>query len=365
MPIIVRSARSIAKHPASTCEKLPSMADHATETLTVDRLDRQLVHALLHDGRAPFRTLAAALGCSEQTIARRYRRLCDARALRVIVLPNPWTAAERLFLRISTQPGAAPALGRALTRRADVSWVTVATGATEVTCALRASSAADRDALLLQGLPRASQVTGVVTLSVLQVHDHGPETEWHGLPDPLSREQLRLLGPGTRPHGRRRSQAAQTRFEVEDEELLRILATDGRASYARLAALTGRSESATGRRLERLIDEGSAYLDVELATALLGFPLTATLWCTVEPAHLEAVGREVAAYPETAFVAATSGRTNLIVSGLFRDGADLYGFVTRRLGELPGLREIETVPMMAVLKQQGAIMDGVRLPPAA
>ena len=52
------------------------------------------------------------------------------------------------------------------------------------------------------------------------------------------------------------------------------------------------------------------------------------------------------------------------MSGLFRDSADLYGFVTRRLGELPGLREIETVPAMAVLKQQGAIMDGERLPPA-
>jgi len=37
----------------------------------MDRLDRQILQALQLEGRAPFSRLAAVLGVSEQTIARR------------------------------------------------------------------------------------------------------------------------------------------------------------------------------------------------------------------------------------------------------------------------------------------------------
>ncbi|MYR89980.1 AsnC family transcriptional regulator, partial [Streptomyces sp. SID685] len=40
-----------------------------------DELDRRLVHALQIDGRAPFSTIAEALGVSDRTVARRYARL--------------------------------------------------------------------------------------------------------------------------------------------------------------------------------------------------------------------------------------------------------------------------------------------------
>jgi DNA-binding Lrp family transcriptional regulator len=43
----------------------------ASESITLDRLDRQLLHALQFDGRVSFRLLADVLGSSEQTVARR------------------------------------------------------------------------------------------------------------------------------------------------------------------------------------------------------------------------------------------------------------------------------------------------------
>ena len=50
----------------------------------LDDVDRSLVHALQVDGRAPFGRIAEVLGVSDQTIARRYRRLRSAGALRVV-----------------------------------------------------------------------------------------------------------------------------------------------------------------------------------------------------------------------------------------------------------------------------------------
>src|SRR5919199_1854176 len=89
----------------------PSMASIDEETLTLDALDRRLVHALLRDGRLPFRRIADALGSSEQTIARRYRRLREAGVVRVVVLRDPRRYRENVFIRLRTKPGAALPIG--------------------------------------------------------------------------------------------------------------------------------------------------------------------------------------------------------------------------------------------------------------
>ncbi|MEV5322939.1 MULTISPECIES: AsnC family protein [unclassified Nonomuraea] len=56
---------------------------------TADELDRRLIHALQLDARAPFSRIAEVLGVSDQTVARRYRRLRSAGLLRVVAVPPP------------------------------------------------------------------------------------------------------------------------------------------------------------------------------------------------------------------------------------------------------------------------------------
>jgi DNA-binding Lrp family transcriptional regulator len=63
----------------------------SVETDSHDDLDRQLVHALVIAPRAPFRLLADVMGVSDQTIARRYRKLVSA-------LPPPDAEVEPVSL---------------------------------------------------------------------------------------------------------------------------------------------------------------------------------------------------------------------------------------------------------------------------
>ena len=79
------------------------------------------------------------------------------------------------------------------------------------------------------------------------------------------------------------------------------------------------------------------------------------LWLKVEPASLDAAGREVAAHPEVPFAAATTGPTNLTVSAVFPDNRHLYGYLTSRLADLPGLQSVETTPMIRTLKRVGRL----------
>jgi DNA-binding Lrp family transcriptional regulator len=345
------------------------MTPESSRTITIDRLDRRLIHALLHDGRTSFRRLGDVLGASEQTVARRYRRLREAGVLRVVVVPDPRRYPENLFLRIRCRPGAAVPVGRAVAARPDISWVMVAAGASEITCSLRTTSPADRDALLLQGLPRAGQVTGLTTATLLHFFADGGATEWHGLPDGLDAAEREALGGGSLRHrgiaaarSARTGEPAGAPLGPEDADLLRVLAGDGRASWTALAAATGRTEAQVSRRLEALLAAGAVYVDVELAPVLLGFRTWAMLWISAAPGELHEVGDRIARHPETAYVAAVTGTSNLVASVLCRDSDELYGYLTRRIGPIPGVRDLEVVPAMRMLKQQGSLMDGDRLP---
>ncbi|CAO5192551.1 hypothetical protein FAIPA1_80160 [Frankia sp. AiPs1] len=70
------------------------------------------------------------------------------------------------------------------------------------------------------------------------------------------------------------------------------------------------------------------------------------------PAALDATGAALARHPEVAFVAATTGGSNLVAAVICRDTEDLYGYLTRRIASVPGITGIETATVMRQFKQR-------------
>ena len=62
----------------------------------------------------------------------------------------------------------------------------------------------------------------------------------------------------------------------------------------------------------------------------------------------------IAAQPEVAFAGATTGPTNLLVSVVCTDTGHLYRYLTTQIGELAGIRHIETAPTIRTLKRAGS-----------
>jgi DNA-binding Lrp family transcriptional regulator len=322
--------------------------------LTVlDAVDRQIVHAMQVDGRAPFSRVATVLGVSEQTVARRWRRLRADGVVRVLGLTTPEAAEPSWHIRMRVQPAAAGAVAEALARRPDVSWVSLTAGGAEITCSTRPRTPRQRDALLLDRLPRTVQVIDLAAFSVLHAYVGGVY-EWTGFEDPLTDEQIAALS-----HESARI-ATPVALDPEDELLFAALATDGRLSYAELAGVTGWSESRVARRVEALRSAGALYFDLEIASELLGHPVSALLWLGVAPADIAHVGESLAREPETAFTAVVTGPANLMVAVTCRDTAHLYRFLTDRVGALP-VRSLETSTVLRRVKQAGSLMDGPRL----
>jgi DNA-binding Lrp family transcriptional regulator len=320
----------------------------------LDAVDRQIIHVIEVEPRASFRTIADVVGISDQTAARRYRRLREVAGLRVVGLVDGVRAGWTDWLiRLQTTPGSASALADSLARRPDTRWVRLYAGGTEIVCVLQARSSEQRDALFLRGLPGSRRVVQISAHATLHRFS---EVVWATMTEALTAEQLaRLPRAAPAPGSAGDAGLADVRLEAADEPLLAELARDGRASTAALAATLHWHESTVRRRISELLAAGLLYFDVDIDDRALGYTVEAIFWMSIEPARLDEAGRAVAKHPEIPYAGAMTGPSNLVADGQFRDTQHLYEYVSGRLVELPGLRSVETVPAIGTLKRAGPL----------
>jgi DNA-binding Lrp family transcriptional regulator len=316
----------------------------------IDTLDRQVTHALRINGRAGYREIGAVLGVSDQTVARRYRRLREEAGLRVVGLPNPIELGyESWALRLRAAPDAAVQIAGALARRPDTAWISITSGGTEIACSVRVPAAADREALLLQKLPRTPRLVAVSAHCV--IHNYvggavGPDLR----DDALTAEQVTALAPP-----RATGPGAAAHLTNADAPLLDALAWDGRLSYTELAARTNWPESTVRRRVQELFESGSVYTDVEVEPELYGFRAAVMLWLSVAPSRVASVGAALREHEEIVFAAATTGPTNMQATAICRDMPAFYRYMTERLGSLDGVERVESAPVLKHIKQVGTV----------
>jgi DNA-binding Lrp family transcriptional regulator len=320
----------------------------------LDAVDRQIIQILTVEPRASFRTVADVAGISDQTAARRYRRLSDMAGLRVLgAVDGSRLGWVDWLVRLQTTPGSADSIAEALARRPDTRWVRLASGGTEIVCTLQARTAEQRDALFLRGLPGSRRVVQISAHSILHNFNPGP---WQGVSQALSAAQLAklsgLANPAQAPPGPPDLQAS---LDPQDEPLLAELARDGRVSHAALAATIHWHESTVRRRIDELRRAGLLYFEVDIDDRTFGMNVHAMLWLSVEPARLAEAGQAIAAHPEIPFAAATTGPTNLVASALFRDTGHLYEYLTGELAGLPGVTSVQTAPIIRTLKRTASV----------
>lgn len=306
---------------------------------TLDPLDLKLLQALELDGRASFSRIAQVLDVSDQTVARRFRRLRTTANLRITgVVDDSRLGRSSWIVRLGCAHNAAGPLAATLAARPDTHYVDLAAGGTEVICAITPRSRQERDDLLLERIQRTPHVTSVDAHCVLRSY-YGNSLRWLRKISALAPDEeaaLRAPVPTT-------PTATPVTLDTTDQAMLEALRRDGRATLTELQSVTGLSETAAKKRLERLRTTGVLHLAVEYDHEPLGQGVEALVWLTVAPHALAETGRAVAAHPAVRFAAAVTGRTNLAVSALCRTTDDLYALLSERIGALTGVHTAETV----------------------
>lgn len=338
------------------------------DSISLEPDDVRILRALQIDPRIGFATVGQALGMSELTVARRYRRMCRTGAIRVVGVVEPGALGQSHWLvRLRCRPGSVTAIADALAARDDVSWVTLTAGGSEVTCAVRSRSRSEREDLLGRRLPRSSAVLDLRVAVMLRQFAGRRGHYWSalsGVLTPAEEAALGSTGDGPFVESPVVLGAAPVALSAEDDRLIAALAADGRASLVDLAAATGLTPGRVSRRMRSLLTDGVIYLDVEITPQALGLHTRANLWLRVHPAHLKSVGRALAAMPEVVFAAAVSGPDNLHAVAHTRDLDALFEFTTDQVGPLPGVEALDVSPTLRQIKQIGTPVTGDRLTPA-
>ncbi|MGX1955841.1 Lrp/AsnC family transcriptional regulator [Streptomyces sp. CB02115] len=323
------------------------------ESVTLDALDRRLIHALQLDGRLPFSRIAAAVGVPERTVARRYHRLRSRLALRVVgLVDGRRTGMLDWVVRVRCAPEAVETLAVLLARREDTSWIAPLVGGTELTCMIRTPPPGDDGRRpFFEQLARTTGVREVGAACVLRpVAGVGG---WAGRMDALGEaEQRLLLPPRSAPVD---PTEAVPVLSPADSALLRALSQDGRADLGRLASATGCSESTVRRRIGQLRDSGVLAFEVEIDPALFGYPIEALLWLDVPPAGLGAVAEALAGHQQVAFAALTTGPSSVFVMVECRSVSGLHAYVTDELAALHGISRIESAVTQRRTKRAGPL----------
>lgn len=319
----------------------------------MDSLDQQLVHALALDARASFSRIAEVLGCSDRTIAHRYRVL-RSEGLRVVgSLDSRRLGYVDWVIRLRCAPDAAAAVALALAKREDTTWVHQASGGTEVFCLTRTRGAGDH--LLLEKLSRTPRIADITALCLLR--GVAGLAGWPGRLAALDQDQIERLRipPSEEEPGARATGPAE--FSSADWALARALAADGRTGYPMLATVTGWSESTVRRRLSQLQRDGVLYFGIDLEPSWFGYHCHAILLFRVAPAELTTVADALAQHVEIAYAAATTGTTNLVAFAVFHDLDALYDYLATRIGALDGVRGVESSLIGRNIKQAGAYRE--------
>jgi DNA-binding Lrp family transcriptional regulator len=305
------------------------------EPVTLDDLDRKLLHALQVDARASFGRIAEVLDTSDRTLARRYARLRAGGLVRVVGLATSQALGEADWLvRLRCLPDAAAPIADVLAARADTTWVSVLSGGAEIACHVRSA-----DDLVLATMPRSPRI-GEVTAQRLLRAVAGVEG-WPRRLAALTSAEVEALRAGAQPV----DAGPPVRLTAADRRAVERLSTDGRADYSAVASAAGWSAAATARRIAELRRSGALVFTVDVEPALFGARRGAMLWLTVAPAALGTAGAALARHPDVAFAAATTGATNLMAYVVAPDDEALYEQVLLPVGKVPGVGHIDLAPI--------------------
>ncbi len=303
----------------------------------VDELDLKLIQALQLDGRAPASRIAVVLGVSDQTVARRIRKLRMTANLRVVgVVDETRLGGSGWIVRLCCAPGVADQVAAALARRQDTSYVALVSGGAEVICLMKPRDRRERDELLLDRLRRTPRVTSVSASCLLHHYFDGSRGTVSKIAV-LTPEQKGALRPPAV-----RSATDYPVLDAADETLLAALSQDGRATLAELRSVSDLSEDQVRRRLEHLRRNGVLYFDVQFDLAPFGREVTALLWLTVAPSALGQVGKALAEHGQVTCAAAVSGRANIFACAYFRKVNEFYDYLSEQIGVLEGVHQVET-----------------------
>ncbi|PWC07697.1 Lrp/AsnC family transcriptional regulator [Mycetocola zhujimingii] len=312
-------------------------------------LDRRIIVALQHDGRASWRAIAEMVDGTVPTVTRRGQHLLSSGVVKIVVMPTLGSsgAVDSFLVRINCAPGTQLQVAEELAGNRDVRFLTIVTGGYDVIAELVVHGGAAHYPQLIQQL---QSIRGVERWrSDLIMHVYKVSFDWSRqlfdrtmhLPAQPVETHAAGIGKGCAPD----------HFDDQDRKILDFLKQDGRMAFKSVADGLGMNESSVRRRFERLRQNGCVDTLALVPASALGMGAETLLTVDVDPERLESVAQELATYPAVRYVAATLDRNSLFCEVITASTDDLHHFMTSTVSPLVGVRGWTAAMELLVLKR--------------
>lgn len=136
-----------------------------------------------------------------------------------------------------------------------------------------------------------------------------------------------------------------------DQQIFKLLMTDGRMSCSDIARTIGHVSPRTVRyRINRLVEKEIIAIRPIVNAKAIGYGIAADISVQVESKRVEEVAEACARMEEVNYVAITAGDRDVAIQVFVVDVEHLRTFITRTLQAVPGVEQTKTQLLMGVLK---------------
>ncbi|MFC1965837.1 Lrp/AsnC family transcriptional regulator [Chloroflexota bacterium] len=135
-----------------------------------------------------------------------------------------------------------------------------------------------------------------------------------------------------------------------DRRLVDLLRQDASIPSTKLAKQLSVSSSTLRRRVRRLIKEKLIRIVAIPAPETVSLPLRVIVAFQVAHEQLRSIIKQLSSQSNTRFIAATSGRFDIIASMWFESTDHLYNYLENEVPDIEGIRNTETFICLHVEK---------------
>lgn len=318
----------------------------ATVVVMIDDVDRQLIHALVREGRLTNRALAKAVGINEVTVASRVRQLLENRVISI----GPqfdWKAAgygRHAFAFVSTHGRSPIEVGQELKTWDGVHTVSATFGDAQLVLDLLAVDDRDLHALIT----KIAASRGVASVHIEQTVD------FVKYPNGWAPKPFDCVEPECLPN-------PIVPFDAVDQQIVRCLQANGRASSVEIGREIGVSDPTVRARLKKMSDAGllrvGARLD-PLVTQDIRSVVFVGITAEGDAKKMGKLLRRFWEYPQVLTCSTSIGPCTIVLAVTGPSEQDTAQFINTTVWSLPGIRSVRSWPVVEVLMYRS---DLVRL----
>ncbi|MFT4307486.1 MAG: Lrp/AsnC family transcriptional regulator [Microbacterium sp.] len=295
--------------------------------ITLDAVDRRLLHALQIEPRAGWSELAPVVGASAATLARRWERL---RSEGLAWVTGHTARGLIALVEIECLPNLLDAVASELVLDPYIGVLDDTSGGRDLLATIFAPDLGTLAEHIARTTARIAGIRAARTHILSDVLIDGGSWRLRALSDEAAERLPRARPP--RPRAAR-SVSPELRAAIEQELWL-----DGRASIASIAERHGFTPQRVSDGIAILRQSGELTLRTDIAREASGWPVYAWYFVEAPARTIEAARQTITAVPEVRLAATAPSRYNLILAVWLRRLTDINRFEIALEGALPGAR---------------------------